>query len=430
MSNTENNVNAAAAISGNSDMIECTHKTIIPVLIDAVYSRTPIIIWGNTGVGKTELLHQLAGMFGIDPRDRSRYIDQRMNSCDAPDVRGCIFPDKETKRTVVYPPAWIPTAKDGLARFLVLEEINTIQDDTVQAALYEMLQERRNGDIDLADEVAIFATANLEEDNGPTVELAGPVKNRVKHIRLINTVECWLEMAEANNYHPFLTAYIRRYGMEKLYAPDFEKNAFRTNRTWSKVNQTISNPLYQDILGEEWKYKHIVPNFVLPKFSSNTPLPIPDYAAIVSSIGTTIGATGANEFSTFVTHAQSVLPLMKIFDEGQIIPEDKITSISDHQYYALIDMMRRTLIDRREAGKEINEVFIRNMLSVIMLGAKNSQMLSAEFRQANMLRINQAMNSQFSVKVMQYRSQLGQIGLDACSYFTQAGAALSAMAAA
>ncbi|CCE26327.1 ATPase [Yersinia phage phiR1-37] len=430
MSNTENNVNAAAAISSSSDMIECTHKTIIPVLIDAVYSRTPIIIWGNTGVGKTELLHQLARMFGIEPRDRQRYIDQRMNSCDAPDVRGCIFPDKETGRTVVYPPAWIPTAKDGLPRFIVLEEINTIQDDTVQAALYEMLQERRNGDIDLADEVAIFATANLEEDNGPTVELAGPVKNRVKHIRLLNTVECWLEMAEANNYHPFLTAYIRRYGMEKLYAPDFEKNAFRTNRTWSKVNQTISNPLYQETLGKEWGYKHIVPDFVLPKFAAGTPLPVPDYAAIIASIGTTIGASGANEFSTFVTHAQSVLPLMKIFDEGNLIPENQIINITDHQYYALIDMMRRTMIDRHEAGKAINDVFIRNVLNTIMIGAKNSSLLSTEFRQANMLRINQAMKSQFTVKVMQYRSQLGQIGADACEYFKQAGAALSEMAAA
>jgi hypothetical protein len=427
---SENNVNLAAAISSNLDMVECTHDNIIPVLIDAVYSRTPIIIWGNTGVGKTELLHELARQFGMDPRDRSRYIDQRMNSCDAPDVRGCIFPDKETGRTVVFPPAWIPTAMDGLARFIVLEEINTVQDETVQAALYEMLQERRNGDIDLADEVAIFATANLEEDHGPTVELAGPVKNRVKHVRLINTVACWLKMAEDNNYHPFLTAYIRRYGLEKLYAPDFEKNAFPTNRTWSKVNSTISNPLYQETLGKEWKYKHIVPDFRLPKFAAGTPLPVPTYEAIIKSIGTTVGTTAANEFSTFVTHAQSVLPLMEIFDRGEKLSDSSIIGITDHQYYALIDMMRRTLIDRREAGKEIGEVFIYNMLSVIMIGAKNSNFLTQEFRQANMLRINQAMNSQFTVKVLQYRTKLGTLGEDAYNYFKTAGAILNEMAAA
>ena len=65
--------------------------------------KRPVMIWGDSGIGKTELIHQVGRMISY------RVLVLQANIRDAVDFRGVPFPNAETRTTEWFHPGTPPS---------------------------------------------------------------------------------------------------------------------------------------------------------------------------------------------------------------------------------------------------------------------------------------------------------------------------------
>ena len=119
-----------------------------------VEARQPAIVWGPPGCAKSQIAQQVADRAGRE------YIDVRALLLDPVDLRGIPWRDGHD-RTRWAPPAFLPPA-DG--RWLVnLEELPSAV-PMVQAALYQLVLDRRCGEYELPDGVALLQVDAAVQD--------------------------------------------------------------------------------------------------------------------------------------------------------------------------------------------------------------------------------------------------------------------------
>lgn len=141
--------------------------------------------WGIHGIGKSSAVRQLAEDMKIG------FIDMRLSQCEASDLRGLPYADKEARRTCYLPPADMPSggmsweeyqkkineAGDDQNKraattqlliphldkgFLCLDELNRAQDDVLQA-VFQLVLDRRVGQYVLPPGWSIVALGNFNE---------------------------------------------------------------------------------------------------------------------------------------------------------------------------------------------------------------------------------------------------------------------------
>ena len=93
------------------------------------------MLHGRPGIGKTEIVQQLADETG------SVLHDLRLTTIEPPDLRGLPFYDHEARRTVWYPPEDLPHGE--APAILFLDEL-TAAPPSLQPTVYGLLQERRD----------------------------------------------------------------------------------------------------------------------------------------------------------------------------------------------------------------------------------------------------------------------------------------------
>lgn len=128
----------------------------IRALDACISAQLPAIIWGSPGVGKSDIVAQLA-----DSRSW-QLIDVRAPQFDAVDLRG--LPSVLAGKTVWNTPDFWPVqgCPDTL---LFFDELNRAPQMT-QNALLQLILNRRLGDYRLPDNVAMAAACNRESDGG------------------------------------------------------------------------------------------------------------------------------------------------------------------------------------------------------------------------------------------------------------------------
>ena len=110
------------------------------------------MLWGATGVGKSECVRQLAEELNAELRDIR--LCQKMPT----DIGGLPALDHETKQTVFYPPAFLSPPEDKKPVVLFFDEISLAPDDT-RSAVLGILEERRQADIKIPDDWIIVGGA-------------------------------------------------------------------------------------------------------------------------------------------------------------------------------------------------------------------------------------------------------------------------------
>lgn len=112
----------------------------------------PSLVWGGTGVGKTQVLLALARAIGRRPR-------LLIGSTHLPeDFSGYPEADRQRGVTRLLPPDWVEEMMDGLG-FLILDELTTVPDNVLAAEL-SVLTERRVGERTLPESTIMVAAAN------------------------------------------------------------------------------------------------------------------------------------------------------------------------------------------------------------------------------------------------------------------------------
>jgi hypothetical protein len=202
----------------------------------AVDARQPAMVWGPPGVGKSEIMASIAKSLGWD------FIDFRAVLRDPVDIRG--FPylnGTENDRKMRWAtPSEFPTKKDAKA-LLFIDELPQAPPLT-QAALLQLMLERKCGEYHLPDGVAVICAGNRSQDRAGAHKLISPLLNRMMHIELKVVNEDWYQWAFANNIAPEIISFIKfRPGLLHDFDPNTGAKAFPTPRSWSFVSKLLPN---------------------------------------------------------------------------------------------------------------------------------------------------------------------------------------------
>lgn len=191
--------------------------------------KRPYFIWGQMGIGKSEIVEQCTKFYG------GKLIDMRLSQYDPTDIRGFPIYDKETKKMVWAQSSELPDLFEASKYELVtlfLDEMNSAN-PAVQAAAYQLVHNRRIGDYFLPANVRIIAAGNREGDRGVTYTMAKPLANRFLHFDLEPSFNDWFQWAVENDFTAYTLAYLS-WAKQKLntFDANSEDAAYSTPRTW------------------------------------------------------------------------------------------------------------------------------------------------------------------------------------------------------
>lgn len=194
------------------------------------------MLHGRPGIGKTEIVQQLADRMG------ALLFDLRLTTIEPQDLRGLPYYDHAGKKTVWYRPEDLP---DDPARpaILFLDEL-TAAAPNLQPTVYGLLQERRVGRHKLPASAFLIAAGNRVEDGAVAYEMGTALSDRLIHLNLRADASDWLaRYALPRGLHPTVIAFIRT-------RPDLletTEDALRrgqmiacTPRSWARVSTILA----------------------------------------------------------------------------------------------------------------------------------------------------------------------------------------------
>ncbi len=194
-----------------------------------IHIRQPVFVWGPPGIGKSQVVAQVAAREGLP------ITDIRAVLLDPVDLRGLPRIDEEN-RASWCPPDFLPREGRGI---LFLDELNAAQ-PLVQAACYQLVLDRRIGEYRLPDGWGIVAAGNRETDRAVTHRMPSALANRFVHLNFDVDIADWLAWAQANAIAPEVIAFLRfRPGLLHAFDPQKDDKSFPTPRSWAFVSHIV-----------------------------------------------------------------------------------------------------------------------------------------------------------------------------------------------
>ncbi len=194
--------------------------------------HTPVMIWGPPGVGKSQIISQVAEKHDVP------LIDIRLSQMEPSDLRGIPFRNGEMVEWAI--PAMLPNAeRHGAEGILFLDEI-TSAPPSVSAAAYQLILDRCLGEYHIPDGWAIFAAGNRQGDRGVTYTMPAPLANRFSHFEFEVNVDDWVAWAYRNDIDDRIIAFVR-FRPELLFEFDPAHNpvAFPSPRSWEFAHRAL-----------------------------------------------------------------------------------------------------------------------------------------------------------------------------------------------
>jgi len=194
--------------------------------------HTPVMLWGPPGVGKSQMIAQVAEQNSVE------VIDIRLSQMEPTDLRGIPFRVDDTVEWAI--PGILPDVKrHGEKGILFLDEITSAA-PTVSAAAYQLILDRRLGEYKVPDGWAIFAAGNRQGDRGVTYTMPAPLANRFSHFEVDTHLDDWVAWAYSNGIDEKVIAFLR-FRPELLFDFDPAHNpvAFPSPRSWEFAHRGL-----------------------------------------------------------------------------------------------------------------------------------------------------------------------------------------------
>ena len=207
-------------------------------IVRAFKKKRPLFIWGAPGIGKSDIVGQVASE--ID----AHMIDIRLSLWDPTDIKGIPYYAANDNTMKWAPPQELPTqefAKKHKFIVLFLDEMNSAA-PAVQAAAYQLILNRKVGTYVLPDNVLIVAAGNRDADKGVTYRMPAPLANRFVHLELKVDFDDWFQWAVNNDIHQDVVGYLT-FSKKDLYDfdPKSPSRSFATPRSWSFVSELLED---------------------------------------------------------------------------------------------------------------------------------------------------------------------------------------------
>ena len=195
--------------------------------------HTPVMLWGAPGVGKSQMVAQVAQINKVE------VIDIRLSQMEPSDLRGIPFRDHDTVEWAI--PSMLPDVKrHGKNGILFLDEITSAA-PSVSAAAYQLILDRRLGQYRVPKGWAIFAAGNRQGDRGVTYTMPAPLANRFSHFEVDINLDDWVAWAYDNQIDERIIAFLRfRPDLLFDFDPAHNPVAFPSPRSWEFAHRALS----------------------------------------------------------------------------------------------------------------------------------------------------------------------------------------------
>ncbi len=197
--------------------------------------KISFMLWGATGVGKSECVRQLAAELDAELRDI------RLCQKQPTDIGGLPALNHGNQQTVFYPPAFLASRSDDKAVILFFDEISLAPDDT-KGAVLGILEERRQGNQEIPDNWIIVAAGNRPEDLANARGLGAAANRRLLHVVIEPQIEATLEHFMKIGIAPEVLAFLKVFpqhlsGEEAARSQKHE--LYPRPASWEKVSKIL-----------------------------------------------------------------------------------------------------------------------------------------------------------------------------------------------
>ncbi len=191
--------------------------------------RVPLHIWGPCGVGKSQIVGQVAADLNYN------FLDVRAVQLDPVDLRG--LPRIASDQTEWVPQKFLPTTGKGI---LFLDELTSAPQMT-QAGCYQLVLDRKLGEYVLPDGWVVIAAGNPASERGVHFAMPRPLRNRFVHLELEADLDDWCKWAVKAGVRPEIVAFLR-FKPDLLHTADTttDANAWPTPRSWEMASNVLS----------------------------------------------------------------------------------------------------------------------------------------------------------------------------------------------
>ena len=301
--------------------------TFVKVAPHVAAVRKPVLIRGRHGVGKSEVVYQIAG--GLE----MPVVERRASQMTEGDLVGLQSTDGNT--TSFNPPDWFKTACDNPV-VLFLDEVDraTIE---VRQGIFELTDSRKlNGHV-LHKDTLIFAAVNGGEhgDQYQVGEMDPAELDRWTVFDVEPSAEDWLTWAK-DKVDGVLWDFINQNRNHLEHTGDFEPNkVYPSRRSWVRLNDCFAQA---NLLAED----------------ADTSVMFPLATGFV-------GFEAAVSFKDFVDNYERQVTIENILDEGKIQLTERF-GINDHN--ALVEKMEAKEIFTAPLSEERVENLARYFMVV------------------------------------------------------------------
>jgi MoxR-like ATPase len=229
--------------------MKVNHKELKEQLRIAYETKTPLFIWGTTGIGKSDSVRQIAKQIakkeGLEYSETNSengffgFVDIRISQLEPSDLRGLPTIDKDRTKWLI--PNWLPKNPDSKG-ILFFDEIN-LSPPSIQATAYQLILDRKLGDYRLPKGWVIVSAGNRVEDKCNVFEMSSALCNRFIHTELsIPDKDSWTNWALENEIDNRIIAFIQ-FKPSSLFNFDGKNKdkAFPTPRSWAFCSRLIKD---------------------------------------------------------------------------------------------------------------------------------------------------------------------------------------------
>ena len=206
----------------------------IALFLDMLDVKQAVMIWGPSGVGKSDAVQDWAHERG------KKIYDVRLSMIEPTEIKGVGVPDFHEQRTKWFPAEFVPNEPNSV---LFLDEITTAP-PTIQALAYQITLNRMIGSTPLPEDCVVICAGNRITDRGVAYQMPSPLANRLFHLTVKEDVSTWRNWAISRGVDPRIVSFLtlRPEYLHKMQ-PTTSGEAWPSPRSWAACNRVLSSNL-------------------------------------------------------------------------------------------------------------------------------------------------------------------------------------------